>query len=505
MKGRRFSMSISECISMLADYAQRSGLIENEDRTYAINALADALGGVACVHGASNAAKELSQVLASLCDYAVERGIIKDTPTERDLFDTRLMGLLTPRPSEVIRRFEEAYRISPMAATAYFYALAENSNYIRKDRIEKDIKWSVPTEFGELELTVNLSKPEKDPREIARSFSREQSGYPRCLLCPENEGFAGDATRAARQNLRLMPITLAGERWFLQYSPYVYYNEHCIALSAEHTPMSVGCATFERMFDFLDLFPHYFIGSNADLPIVGGSILSHEHMQGGCYSFAMERAPIEEDISFLGYGHIGAGILKWPMSVIRLSSFDRISLSELALKILDAWRGYTDEAAFIFASSGGEAHNTITPIARKKNDKYELDLVLRSNITTNEHPLGVYHPHAEHHNIKKENIGLIEVMGLAVLPSRLKAEMDQLRDAVLDGRDLSSHPQTAKHKEWFLRFADKHAFSPENTEDILRGEIGNTFLAVLRDAGVFKRTSQGRASFLKFIDEVNKK
>lgn len=498
-------MSISESISALVDYAVRERLIFDSDRTYAINALLDALGKNEYISGATHDPRDLAALLDSLCDSATEQGIIKDTRASRDLFDARLMGLLTPMPSEVIRRFDEAYRISPSSATAYFYELSESSNYIRKDRIEKDIKWSVLTEFGTLEITVNLSKPEKDPRDIAAASSHTPGGYPMCLLCRENEGFAGDASRPARQNLRMIPITLAGERWFFQYSPYVYYNEHCIALSAAHTPMKIGRATFVRMLDFLDIFPHYFIGSNADLSIVGGSILAHEHMQGGRHSFAMDRAPIEREISFTGYRHISAGILKWPMSVIRLSSTDRASLVSLSEKILDAWRSYTDEASFIYAETCGAPHNTITPIARRKNGRYEIDLVLRNNITTHEHPLGVYHPHEEHHNIKKENIGLIEVMGLAVLPSRLKAELELLKKHILSGEECSTDPRVAKHRAWLSRFADKYEFSEVNTEQILRDEIGKTFLAVLEDAGVFKCTAQGRAAFLKFIDAVNEK
>ena len=495
-------MSISEHLGDLVEYAVRTGLIAPADRVYIRNLLSQEFGGVGCDETECVfSATPLYKILDAITDHAAERGLIKEnTVTYRDLFDTRLMGALTPRPSEVVRRFGEEYKSSPREATEYFYALCKNSNYIRTDRIAKDMKWRTPTEFGELDITINLAKPEKDPREIAEAKERAASGYPRCPLCPENEGFWGSETKPARQNLRMIPITLGGESWFFQYSPYVYYNEHCIALSAEHKPMRICRETFERLFDFLDIFPHYFIGSNADLPIVGGSILSHEHMQGGNYSFAMERAPIEQKLSFVGYGGIRAGIVKWPMSVIRLSSNDRAELSELSEGILCAWREYTDESAFIYAE-----HNTLTPIARIRGGRYEIDLVLRNNITTDEHPLGVFHPHAEHHNIKKENIGLIEVMGLAVLPARLKSELELMREYILGGRDFSESPQTEKHKAWFLRFSDKYRFTPENTDEILKNEIGKTFLSVLSDAGVFKRTAEGRASFLKFIDAVNEK
>lgn len=494
-------MSISNVVTQLVDYAVRSELIDEADRVYSINSLIEDLGGFDYVTSENMPTAPLSQILDLLSDYAAESGLIKENSvTHRDLFDTRLMGRLTPRPSEVIRRFEEEYKISPRAATEYFYTLCKSSNYIREDRIARDIKWSTPTEFGELEITVNLSKPEKDPRAIAEAKNISSVDYPQCPLCPQNEGFSGNVAKPARQNLRMIPITLCGERWFFQYSPYVYYNEHSIALSAEHIPMRIGRETFERLFDFLDIFPHYFIGSNADLPIVGGSILSHEHMQGGRHTFAMEHAQVEQKLSFSGYERVRAGIVKWPMSVIRLSSDDRSALSDLSRKILDAWRTYTDESAFIYAD-----HNTITPIARIRGGRYEIDLVLRNNITTEEYPLGVYHPHAEHHNIKKENIGLIEVMGLAVLPSRLKGELELMREYILSGRDFSESSQIEKHKAWFLRFADKYSFSPENTEEILKNEIGKTFLLVLSDAGVFKYTAEGRASFLKFIDTVNEK
>jgi UDPglucose--hexose-1-phosphate uridylyltransferase len=414
------------------------------------------------------------------------------------------MGALTPRPSAVISEFESRYEKSPLKATDYFYKLCIDSNYIRSDRIAKDLKWRVDSDYGEIDVTVNLSKPEKDPKAIALARLAPQTDYPKCALCHENEGFAGTLTKAARQNLRQIPYDMGGEKWYLQYSPYVYYNEHCIALSAEHRPMSINRDTFIKLIRFVTKFPHYFIGSNADLPIVGGSILSHDHMQGGHYSFAMERAEIGRRVEFSGYENVKAGILRWPMSVIRLVSDDVEALVELSNKILTIWRGYSDRDAFIFAETDGTPHNTITPIARRKGEEYEIDLVLRNNITTEEHPLGVFHPHEEHHNIKKENIGLIEVMGLAVLPSRLKKEIELMCEAIMNGQDFSEIPEIEKHKSWFEKFRDNYSFTPYNVEGVLRAEIGKTFVRVLSDAGVYKDTEEGRDAFLKFVDAVNK-
>ena len=447
----------------------------------------------------------LCDLLDVMCTYAYERGLIEsDSVVYRDLFDTRIMGALCPRPSEVIGRFEELYATSPESATDYFYALAVDSNYIRADRIARDLKWKTESEYGKIDITVNLSKPEKDPKAIAAAKLLPQSGYPKCLLCHENEGYAGSVSKPARQNLRQIPFDMAGTPWYLQYSPYVYYNEHCIALSSLHTPMKIDRSSFDKLLSFVTHFPHYFIGSNADLPIVGGSILAHDHMQGGRYTFAMECAPILKSVTFEGFEDVAAGILKWPMSVIRLSGNDKDRLVELADKILVAWRAYTDEEAFVYAETNGEPHNTITPIARTRNGVLELDLVLRNNITTDEHPLGVYHPHSEHHNIKKENIGLIEVMGLAVLPARLKDEIADMKDAILTGKSFTDVPTIEKHAAWFDAFRGEYEFNAENCEDIIKREIGKTFVRVLRDAGVFKDTDEGRGYFLKFIDSVNK-
>ena len=443
------------------------------------------------------------RTLAELLDYAVSKGLTEDSVVYRDLFDTKLMGALMPRPSEVTDKFNELYSVSPKAATDYFYKLSQDSDYIRRYRVEKDIKWVTATEYGDLDITINLSKPEKDPKAIAAAKNAPQAGYPKCMLCRECEGYAGRVNFPARQNHRVIPVRINGRDWCFQYSPYVYYNEHCIVFNSLHTPMAINRDTFKKLLDFVRQFPHYFVGSNADLPIVGGSILSHDHFQGGNYTFAMAKAPVERPLVFDGFEDVKAGIVKWPMSVIRTSSEDPERLTELADKILKAWRGYTDESAFIFAETDGEPHNTITPIARKKDGLYELDLVLRNNITTKEHPLGVYHPHAELHHIKKENIGLIEVMGLAVLPSRLKGEMAALEQAMLENRDISSDEQLAKHAEWAEDIKKRHPdINSGNISGMIRDEIGHVFAKVLEHAGVYKRTPEGTAAFIRFAESV---
>jgi len=495
--------TISENITRLVNYAVARGLVEELDRAYATNRLLEHFG--LTDYAATPVEKApLEEILRELCDYAAENGLIpENTVTYRDLFDTSVMGLLTPRPSEVIRRFSELYKESPEKATDYFYRLSRDCDYIRTYRVAKDMRWSVPSPYGDIDIAINLSKPEKDPKAIAAAKLMPQSGYPKCLLCHENEGYAGSVRHPARQNLRQIPFTMAGTEWYLQYSPYVYYNEHCIALSGAHVPMKIDRSSFEKLLNFVEQFPHYFIGSNADLPIVGGSILAHDHMQGGRYSFAMERAPIEIPLTFNGFADVEAGIVRWPLSVIRLRGKEKERLVALADRILIAWRGYTDEAAFIYAETDGEPHNTITPIARRKGNLFELDLVLRNNITTEEHPLGVYHPHAEYHNIKKENIGLIEVMGLAVLPARLQAETEEMAEAILAGRDFAESETLAKHKDWFLAFRDNYTFTPETVRNILKLEIGKTFTHVLEDAGVYKCTEEGRAAFLRFVASLN--
>lgn len=509
---------ICEDILKLTEYGMVTGLVPKEDERFTINRLLELFeleeldeDAVAAYQSRTPMSREeaeesLEELLNRLLDYAYENGILKENSVVyRDLFDTKIMGMLMPRPGEVIHKFQSLYEKDAKAATDYYYTLSQDSNYIRRYRIRRDMKWTAETEFGELDITINLSKPEKDPKAIAAAKLAKQSGYPKCLLCKENEGYAGRVNHPARQNHRIIPVTINHSDWFLQYSPYVYYNEHCIVFNGKHTPMKIEKATFGKLLDFVKQFPHYFVGSNADLPIVGGSILSHDHFQGGHYEFAMAKAPLEKEITFAGFEDVKAGIVKWPMSVIRLSAPDTERLIELADKILLTWRGYTDEVAFIFAETDGEPHNTITPIARKRGNNYELDLVLRNNITTKEHPLGVYHPHAKLHHIKKENIGLIEVMGLAVLPARLKDEMAQLKTAILSRADLRSNEVLSKHADWVEEFLPKYeSITEENIDGIIQKEIGLVFREVLMDAGVYKCTEEGREAFLRFIDTVNK-
>ena len=493
-------MTVNGYLTALVNYGLSKGLIEPCDQTYITNQLLMTMG-LDSFEPEEATAMELEDILAGLLDDAVARGVCADNITARDLFDTKLMGVLTPLPREVRAKFAALYAESPQKATDWYYAFSQDTDYIRRYRIKKDLRWKTETEYGALDITINLSKPEKDPKAIAAAKSAPQSGYPKCQLCPENEGYAGRMNHPARENHRIIPITVAGADWYLQYSPYVYYNEHCIVFNSRHTPMVIDKAAFSKLLDFVTLFPHYFVGSNADLPIVGGSILSHEHFQGGHYSFPMELSPVERDVTFTGFEDVKAGIVKWPMSVIRLDSPDKARLCDLADKILKAWRGYTDEAAFIFAETDGVPHSTITPIARRRDGNYELDLVLRNNITTAEHPLGVYHPHAELHHIKKENIGLIEVMGLAVLPARLKGELAELEKAILSGSPLTG--ELEKHAPWVEELKTRYTFTAENTASILREEVGRVFAQVLEHAGVYGRSEAGQAAFLRFIDCVN--
>ena len=490
-----------QAISALVNYAIHCQLITADDAVFAENRLLEILQLDAPVDLPIEAT-ELPDILQVLTDNAVARGIIEDGVVSRDLFDTKLMGAVTPFPHEVRGRFAALYADSPEAATDWYYRFCGDTNYIRRDRIARDRKWTYDSPYGTLDITINLSKPEKDPKAIAAAKNAPQSDYPKCQLCEQNEGYAGRVNHPARQNHRPVPITINGSAWYLQYSPYVYYNEHCIAFNAQHTPMKIDKAAFAKLLDFVGQFPHYFVGSNADLPIVGGSILSHDHFQGGHYTFAMAEAPVETPITFGGFADVQAGIVRWPMSVIRLTAADSNRLVELADKILTAWRGYTDEASVIYAETDGVPHNTITPIARRRGELYELDLVLRNNLTTDEHPLGVYHPHAELHHIKKENIGLIEVMGLAVLPARLKDEMAALKAALLAGADLRADEVLAKHADWAEELQTRYTFTAENTEPILEQEIGAVFTRVLEDAGVYKRTPDGLAAFLRFADYV---
>ena len=490
-------------IAALVQYALDKHLIQPEDRTWAVNQILSALALDSFDEPQDVPANmDLETVLTRILDDAVSRGVIEDGVTSRDLLDTRLMGILTPRPSQVISQFREREAQDKKAATDWYYTFSQDTDYIRRYRIARDVKWVAKTEYGELDITINLSKPEKDPRAIAAAKSAPQGGYPKCQLCRENEGYAGRMNHPARGNHRIIPVTIDGKDWFLQYSPYVYYNEHCIVFNGQHTPMKIDRSAFRKLLDFVIQYPHYFVGSNADLPIVGGSILSHDHFQGGRYTFAMERAPVEKEVTFPGFEDVSAGIVHWPMSVLRLRCADDNRLVDLADKILAAWRGYTDESAFVFAETDGEPHNTITPIARMRDGQYELDLVLRNNITTAEHPMGVYHPHAELHHIKKENIGLIEVMGLAVLPARLKGELSRLSEVLVSGGDPAEDEALAKHAPWAAELRTRHTFTAENVDGILRDEVGQVFAQVLENAGVFKCDQQGREAFLRFVASV---
>lgn len=491
-----------ENIRHLVDYGIRTGLTPECERIYTTNLLLDLFheDNYEEPEAVAYGSPDLETILANLLNIAVERGIIEDNVVYRDLFDTKLMNCLLPRPAQVQAAFWEKYAISPEKATDYYYKFSQDSDYIRRYRVAKDLKWKVDSPYGEIDITINLSKPEKDPKAIAAARNAAASSYPKCQLCMENEGYAGRVNHPARENHRIIPITINQSNWGFQYSPYVYYNEHCIVFNGEHVPMKIDRAAFTKLFDFIKLFPHYFLGSNADLPIVGGSILSHDHFQGGHYTFAMAKAKIELPVTIPGYEDVEAGIVKWPLSVLRIRSKDTSRLIDLAEHVLNCWRSYTDEDAFIYAETNGEPHNTITPIARKNGDTYELDLTLRNNITTDEHPLGVYHPHAQYHHIKKENIGLIEVMGLAVLPSRLKEELELLADYIVNGKDIRSNKKIEKHADWVEEFLPTYDnITEENVMEILQKEVGIIFTHVLEDAGVYKCTEQGRADFLKFI------
>ena len=495
---------ISTAIQQLVNYGLDTGLILPDDEIYIRNQLLMTMQLDSFTEPEGDVCyADLESILKTLVDDAAARGVCDDSPTARDLFDTQLMGVLTPRPSIVRANFEERYETDgPQAATDWFYKFSQDTDYIRRYRIKRDVKWVTRTPYGDLDITINLSKPEKDPKAIAAALKCRQSSYPKCQLCKENEGYAGRVNHPARENHRIIPVTMGGSQWYFQYSPYVYYNEHCIVFNGEHTPMKIDEGAFLKLFDFVKQFPHYFVGSNADLPIVGGSILTHEHFQGGNYTFAMAKAPIETELSFAGYEDVSAGIVKWPMSVIRLSGKDPERICSLGGRILAAWRNYTDEDAFIFATTDGVPHNTITPIARKRGENFELDLVLRNNITTKQYPDGVYHPHPEYHHIKKENIGLIEVMGLAVLPARLKTEMELLKEAMLSGADIEKDERIAKHKAWAEAIKNKYDITEENCDDILKHEIGVVFAAILEQCGVFARTEKGKELFLKFADSV---
>lgn len=493
-----------ENIKKLVEYGIQTGLTPECERIYTTNLLLEIFKEDNYEDTEIDAENlELEDILKNLLDEAVSRGLIEDSVVYRDLFDTKLMNCLLPRPAQIQREFKEKYDISPEEATKYYYKLSQNSDYIRRYRVKKDMKWTVDSPYGVIDITVNLSKPEKDPKAIAAAKNAKASTYPKCQLCVENEGYAGRVNHPARENHRIMPITINDSQWGFQYSPYVYYNEHCIVFNGQHIPMKIDRAAFIKLFDFVKQFPHYFLGSNADLPIVGGSILSHDHFQGGHYTFSMAKAPIEKEVTIPGYEDVEAGIVKWPLSVLRIRHKDEQRLIDLADHVLKNWRSYTDKDAFIFAETDGEPHNTITPIARKIGDIYELDLTLRNNITTEEHPLGLYHPHAQYHNIKKENIGLIEVMGLAVLPARLKNELELLACYIVEGKDIRSNEDIVKHADWVDGFLPKYdSITKENVMDILKEEVGIVFTHVLEDAGVYKCTEEGRNAFMKFIETL---
>ena len=494
-------MKIETYIDSLVSYAMNRGLAEPDDHVVLTNRILDLLRKDDYEPSDEPQTEDLEEILKGLLDYAVEKGLCDDGITARDIFDTRIMGALTPMPREVIGIFRYLYLENPVAATDWYYKFSCDTDYIRRYRIAKDMRWKYASDYGEMDITINLSKPEKDPKAIAAAKNAPQTAYPKCQLCVENEGYAGRMNHPARANHRIIPIEVCGEKWCLQYSPYVYYNEHCIVFNSRHVPMKIDKSAFRKLLSFVEAFPHYFVGSNADLPIVGGSILSHEHFQGGHYTFAMETAPVEKEIFFRGFEDVNAGIVKWPMSVIRLRGADPERIADLADKILLAWRGYSDESVGVVAFSEGEPHNTITPIARRRGQDFELDLVLRCNITSPEHPLGVFHPHADKHNIKKENIGLIEVMGLAVLPSRLKKELTDLAEALVSGAELTG--ELEKHAAWVEGLKQRHTFTADNALDILLQETGRVFAAVLEDAGVYKNDAQGKEAFQKFVDYVN--
>ena len=494
---------IDENIKRLVQYGIDNKLIPECERIYSTNMLLEVFGKEDFSDPDVKYNLTLDEILGNLLDAAVKLNIIEDSVTYRDLFDTKIMNCITPRPGQVISTFFEKYEKSPEEATNFYYNFSTKTNYIRKSRIEKNKNWKYQCEYGNLDITINLSKPEKDPKAIAAAKNVKASSYPKCALCIENEGYAGRVNHPARQNHRIIPLTLNNSKWGFQYSPYVYYNEHCIVFNGEHTPMKIEKSTFVKLFDFVKMFPHYFLGSNADLPIVGGSILTHDHFQGGNYTFAMANAPIIKEFSVGDFHDVKCGILKWPISVIRLESENLDSLINLGNHILEVWRNYSDEEYFIFSETDGTPHNTVTLIARIKDGKYQVDIALRNNITTKEHPLGVFHPHENLHHIKKENIGLIELMGLAVLPARLNKEMDILSDYILNNKDIHSNEEIRKHADWAYNFIPKYeSITKDNINEILQQEIGKTFVKVLEDAGVYKCTPDGMKGFMKFIQQL---
>ena len=494
-------------IERLINYGLDKGLIHENDIFYSRNLILRVLrlDDFEEIEIAEEKLESPVEILDNILDWALENGILEhNSPVYRDLLDTKIMNCLMPRPSQIIDEFYKRYRKDRREATEYYYDLSKNSNYIRTDRVKRNVFWKVETRYGALDITINLSKPEKDPRAIAAAKNIKATSYPKCVLCRENEGYGGRINHPARQNHRVIPFTLKDEKWFFQYSPYVYYNEHSIIFKSSHEPMKISKETFERLLEFTEKLPHYFVGSNADLPIVGGSILSHDHFQGGNYEFPMAKAPIEQEFKFGKYPNVEVGIVRWPMSVIRLKGKSRFELVELAEIILDKWKGYSDRDVEILSYTGNESHNTITPIARRRGEAFELDLVLRNNRTSNRHPMGIFHPHDEVHHIKKENIGLIEVMGLAVLPARLKEELENLAQYLIDGKlKIEGEELLEKHIQWFNSIKENYSdINKDNVNGILKKEVGNKFMTVLEHAGVFKCNEKGRVAFIKFLQAI---
>ncbi len=500
-------MNINESIKKLATYALEKGLISPEEVCYSVNLLLDVLNLDEYVEPETEYRNvELESTLKEILDYAAENHLLEnDSVVYRDLFDTKVMNCFTPRPQSVIDRFYALTKEDPVKATTWYYAFSKDTDYVRAYRIKKDLRWKSATPYGELDITINLSKPEKDPKAIAAAKLLKQSSYPKCMLCRENEGYRGRVNHPARETIRIIPLDLCGDHFYLQYSPYSYYNEHCIVFNREHIPMVINEAAIRHLFAFVSQFPHYMLGSNADLPIVGGSILTHDHYQGGNYTFPMFLAKTVQEFTFRGFEDVRASHLYWPLSVIRLESEDSEKLIQLSCKIIASWRKYTDEKCEIFAETENTPHNTVTPIVHRDGDKFVIDLALRNNITTKEHPLGLYHPHEEYWNIKKENIGLIEVMGLAVLPSRLKGEMEKMKEHILRGEDLSGDEQTEKHAAWYASFRKDYPseLDASGVERMLESEIGKTFMKVLECAGVYKQDERGREGIRRFVDFVN--
>lgn len=489
-------------INQLINYGLENQMISLYDVDYSINMLLD-LFKLDCFERTTVEKIDYYLLIEDMLDYAVKVGLIEDNITERDLFDTKIMNCIMPRPSEVVNKFYQLYDENKQKATQYFYDLSIHSNYIRKARTDKNIKFSHYYKYGDIQISINLSKPEKDPKEIAKAKLAKSTGYPKCLLCKENVGYAGNMNHPARQTHRIIPLDLNGKTYNFQYSPYVYYNEHCIIFNNEHVPMVINRQTFENLFTFIEKFPHYMIGSNADLPIVGGSILTHDHYQGGRHRFPMQDASVIKEIEIKGYENIKVQMLNWPLSTLRLTADDKEVLVDLSDKILNHWINYDDVSCDILSHTNDVRHNTVTPIARMDNNRYQIDIVLRNNRTNDEHPLGIFHPHAKHHHIKKENIGLIEVMGLAVLPARLKDELECLKLCLLKKKCIDDLESLKKHKEWF-EYLQTLEFDEQSIDEFIEKEVTKKFVSVLENAGVYKMNQKGKEGFTRFVDSLSK-